>query len=116
MNVPEPLAISLIHAGISLDGSKEKQLVKMGIEILRHYLGEEWAEQNIKPRNDFDAYMRNSLNSTESDRQMYMIRVVKLAASLFDLRDCKNFELLCNRFRTVKRNHASQRRSSPKVL
>lgn len=93
------LANDLFAAGNQYSNDLLSMFHRMAFCVIRHYLGAEWAAQKIHVRTDFDPFMLNELNELSENRFTHMKRVQTLADKLFLLRNCKGFDVLCDRFR-----------------
>lgn len=99
MTVPEPLATILIRAGDRYRDDIVALNYRMAVCILRYYLGEEWDDQKIRSQDEFDPFMLNGRVREGDTGWTNQLRVIRLGDSLFQLRNCQNFNLLCERFK-----------------
>lgn len=99
MTVPERLARILIGAGEKYRDDMFSLNFRMAVCIIHYYLGKEWYDLKIRPQNVFDPFMLNGRERKGDAEWNYLLRVIRLGDSLFQLRDCQNFSTLCDRFR-----------------
>lgn len=99
MCVPERLANELVEAGDRLVDDLPGLYYRMAFCIIRFYLGEPWVTQKVRLQHEFDPFMLNEFDEESDNRFTHLDRVVDLGKALFDLRNCQNFDVLCERFR-----------------
>ena len=100
MCIPERLAGELVEAGGRLGDNLPLLYYRMAFCVIRFYLGEQWATQKVRLQDKFDPFMLNEFDEGSEDRFVHCDRVVKLGDALFSLRNCQNFDVLCERFRS----------------
>lgn len=100
MCVPEQLADELIEAGERLEDDLLGLHYRMAFCIIRFYLGEPWATQKVRLQHEFDPFMLNEFDEGSDNRFTHQNRVTQLGDALFRLRNCTNFDVLCERFRS----------------
>ncbi len=100
MCVPERLANELVEAGVRLGDDLPALYYRMAFCIIRFYLGEPWATRKVRLQHEFDPFMLNEFDEGSDNRFTHQNRVVELGNALFELRNCLNFDVLCERFRS----------------
>ena len=100
MDVPQKLAKELIRVGDQHDGRPARQRIAMAYPIVFYYLGNPWYVERACLHKNPDPFMLNGFDEESEDRWVYQDRLVDLADALFQLRDCQNFDALCERFQS----------------
>lgn len=96
--VPKDLAEELIGAA-GMHGNTTPHLrIAMAYPIIFYYLGNPWYKERACLSDDPDPFMLNERDEEGENRWVYQDRLVGLADALFQLRDCKNFDALRERF------------------
>lgn len=98
MDVPEKLAKELIRVGDKYADDLVGQRIAMAYPIIFYYLENPWYVERACLHKKPDPFMLNELNEESENRWVYQDRLVSLADALFQLRDCQNFDVLCERF------------------
>jgi hypothetical protein len=98
VGVPESLAKELIRVGAKHAGTPGRQRMAMAYPIISYYLGNPWYAERACLHKKPDPFMVNEIDEESENRWVYQDRLVGLADALFQLRDCQNFDVLCERF------------------
>ncbi len=114
MGVPARLANELIKSGDTYAGDLLGQRLRLAYVVIHYYLGEQWFNDKVCLQDSFDPFMLNEHDEKGENRWMFQYRVEGLADALFELRNCKNFDVLCDRFRNgdAKSCHAEAKTAS----
>lgn len=114
MTLPEKLAPDLAralheayekHEKHGTDDATRNYLA--AYQVIKYFLGQQWAESKIKAGPNPDAYMLNRLDNGSDKRFRHMNRVVRLADSLFRLQTAKGFDILVDRFTSGRTTRSS---------
>lgn len=73
----------------------------MAYELIKFYLGDDWASENVKSQEQYNMFMLNNIDEVNNDGFTHMHRVVELGDILFSLRKVKNFDLWCKKLRQI---------------